>query len=277
MSSLSQHDKRQIRIKRKNARAQKAQQCDFIFGLHAVQAALAPATTRITELWLADERDDVRVAKLISAGKQHGIDPKRVKRLVMDEMIPDVNHQGVIARCRPLVHLGEKDLFALLAKLDMAPFLLVLDGVQDPHNLGACIRTAYAAGVHAVIAPKDRASGLTHVAIKVSSGAAECLPFIQVTNIARVLRQLKQQGVWIVGASSQHETSIFTADLQGALALVLGGEGGGIRRLTSDHCDQLVSIPMQAHAESLNVSVAAGVCLFEATRQRDLRLTTKIK
>ena len=241
---------------------------DLIFGLHAIQAALEVSTTRITEILLSDEREDVRVEALIAAAKQHGLKPNKVKREELDEMMPDVQHQGAIARCRPLGNLDETDLFKLLDGLDVAPFLLILDCVQDPHNLGACMRTAEAAGAHAVIAPKDRASGLTGTALKVSSGAAERLPFIQVTNLARVLRELQQYGVWIVGTSGDCETTLFDADLKGPLAIVLGAEGRGIRRLTRENCDQVMFIPMQGGAESLNVSVAAGVCLFEAARQR---------
>ena len=188
-------------------------------------------------------------------------------------MAPDARHQGAIARCTPLKELDETDLFKLVEQLgdgDTAALLLILDGVQDPHNLGACLRTAEAAGAHAVIAPKDRASGLTSTAMKVSSGSAERLPFIQVTNLARVLRELQQLGVWLVGTSGDSESTLFEADLKGPLAVILGAEGRGIRRLTREHCDQVIYIPMQGGAESLNVSVAAGVCLFEAARQRSL-------
>ncbi len=251
----------------------KATQNDLIFGLHAIQAALALPESRVTEIYLADERHDARADALMKAARQHGINLKKIERDELDEMAPDVRHQGAIARCTPLKELNESDLFKLVEQLaDTAPLLLILDGVQDPHNLGACLRTAEAAGVHAVIAPKDRASGLTSTAMKVSSGSAERLPFIQVTNLARVLRELQQLGVWLVGTSGDCETTLFQADLKGPLAIILGAEGRGIRRLTREHCDQVVYIPMQGGAESLNVSVAAGVCLFEAARQRNLLL-----
>lgn len=243
-------------------------QNDLIFGLHAIQAALDVPVSRIKEIWLADERHDKRIDNIIAGAKKHNITIQKVSRDDLDEMLPNVQHQGGIAKSRPLKALDETDLFKLLDNLDEPPFLLILDGVQDPHNLGACMRTAEAAGAHAIIAPKDRASSLTHTALKVSSGAAERLPFIQITNLARVLRELKQYGVWLVGTSGDSEMTLFEADLKGPLAIVLGAEGKGIRRLTREHCDQTVYIPMKGGAESLNVSVAAGVCLFEASRQR---------
>ncbi|MBE9532891.1 MAG: 23S rRNA (guanosine(2251)-2'-O)-methyltransferase RlmB [Proteobacteria bacterium] len=270
MSNPLSKDKNQKHSKRHKApKSERSQpRNDLIFGLHAIQAALELPTTRVTEILLADERDDARIDSIIEAAKPHGLKPQKVTREELDEMMPDVQHQGAIARCRPLGNLDETDLFKLLDGLDVPPFLLILDCVQDPHNLGACMRTAEAAGAHAVIAPKDRASGLTGTALKVSSGAAERLPFIQVTNLARVLRELQQNGVWIVGTSGECETSLFDADMKGPLAIVLGAEGRGIRRLTRENCDQVMFIPMQGGAESLNVSVAAGVCLFEAARQR---------
>jgi len=272
-------DKNQKHIKRR--RTQKSDSAvetrnDLIFGLHAIQAALELPVTRVTEVWLADEREDARVTAIIGAAKQHGIVPQKVSREQLDEMMPDARHQGGIARCRPLGNLDETDLYKLLDDLNVPPLLLILDCVQDPHNLGACMRTAEAAGAHAVIAPKDRASGLTSTALKVSSGAAERLPFVQVTNLARVLRELQQRGVWLVGTSGDSETTLFDIDLKGPLAIILGAEGRGIRRLTRENCDQVVYIPMQGGAESLNVSVAAGVCLFEASRQRNLWSANKV-
>ena len=226
--------------------------------------------SRVTELWLADERQDARIDAIIEAAKKQKITVNKVEREQLDEMMPDARHQGSIARCKPLGNLDESDLFKLIAELDEPPFLLILDCVQDPHNLGACMRTAEAAGAHAVIAPKDRASGITATALKVSSGAAERLPFIQVTNLARVLRELQENGVWLVGTAGECKDTLFDVDLKGPLAVILGAEGRGIRRLTREHCDQVVYIPMNGGAESLNVSVAAGVCLFEASRQRNL-------
>ena len=241
--------------------------------MHAIQAALEVPVTRVKEIWIADEREDARVVSLTEAAKRHGITPQKLAKDELDEMMPNVRHQGSVARCTPLGNLDETDLFKLLDDLDERsekPFLLILDCVQDPHNLGACMRTAEAAGANAVIAPKDRASGLTATALKVSSGAGERLPFIQVTNLARVLRELQQRGVWLVGTSGDSEQTLFDVDLKGPLAIILGAEGRGIRRLTRENCDQVIYIPMQGEAESLNVSVAAGVCLFEAARQRSL-------
>jgi len=224
----------------------------------------------VTEIWLSDERQDARISALIEAATKHNIRLNKVAKEELDEMAPDARHQGSIARCKPLANLDEADLFKLIDELKEPAFLLILDCVQDPHNLGACMRTAEAVGAHAVIAPKDRASGITPTALKVSSGAAERLPFIQVTNLARVLRELQQNGVWLVGTSGESESTLFDVDLKGPLAIILGAEGKGIRRLTREHCDQVIYIPMKGGAESLNVSVAAGVCLFEASRQRNL-------
>ncbi len=271
MSNPSSKDKNHKHTKRRRTSKSEANNTvgnDLVFGLHAIQAALEIKNTRVLELWLSDERDDSRINDIVDAAGKHGIVPHRVEREQLDEMAPDARHQGGIAKCRPIGNLDETDLFKLLDELDEAPFLLILDCVQDPHNLGACIRSAEAAGAHAVIAPKDRASALTPTALKVSSGAAERLPFIQVTNLARVLRELQQNGVWIVGTSGESETTLFEADLKGPLAIVLGAEGRGIRRLTRENCDQVMLIPMHGQAESLNVSVAAGVCMFEASRQR---------
>lgn len=273
MSNPSSKDKNHKHTKRRKASKSDSPsaQNDLIFGLHAIQAALDVPVSRIKEIWLADERQDARIDAIIKGATKHSITIHKVPREELDEMIPDVQHQGSIAKCRPLEALNETDLLKLLDGLDESgepAFLLILDGVQDPHNLGACMRTAEAAGAHAVIAPKDRASSLTHTALKVSSGAAERLPFIQITNLARVLRELQQYGVWLVGTSGESETPLFEADLKGPLAIILGAEGRGIRRLTRENCDQTVYIPMKGEAESLNVSVAAGVCLFEASRQR---------
>jgi 23S rRNA (guanosine2251-2'-O)-methyltransferase len=276
MSNPSSKAKSQTHSKRRktqHADKRNDSQSHFIFGLHAIQAALEQPVSRITEIWLADDRHDVRIESVITAAKVQGIHPNKVSKAELDEMMPDVRHQGGIAKCKPLKELTETDLLKLVDDLidnDIAPLLLILDGVQDPHNLGACLRTAEAAGAHAVIAPKDRASGLTATAMKVSSGSAERLPFVQVTNLARILRELQQAGVWLVGTSGDSESTIYDVELKGPLAIILGAEGRGIRRLTREHCDQVAYIPMQGAAESLNVSVASGVCLFEAARQRSL-------
>lgn len=222
------------------------------------------------EIWLTEGREDKRAANIRELAAEKHIQVVPVSRQTLDERLGEARHQGCLAFCRPLQAWGEKHLDTFLDGLDEPPFLLVLDGVQDPHNLGACLRTAEAAGVHAVIAPKDRAAGLTAAAIKISSGSAERLPFVQITNLARTLRDLQQRGIWVVGTSGESETTLYQADFKGPIALVLGAEGAGIRRLTRESCDQVVFIPMLGQAESLNVSVAAGVCLFEAKRQRGL-------
>jgi len=235
-----------------------------------VQAALDVPVSRIKEIWLAADRQDQRVEALLTAAREQGIVVHKAERETLDKIAPEVQHQGCAARCKPLESLDEKGLLDLVENLSEPAFLLILDGVQDPHNLGACLRTAEAAGVHAVVAPKDRASGLTATAVKISSGAAERVPFAQVTNLSRLIKDLQQLGVWLVGTSGDAQQSLFEVDLKGPVAIVLGAEGKGIRRLTRENCDEVIFIPMQGEAESLNVSVAAGVCLFEGYRQRHL-------
>lgn len=235
-----------------------------------MQAALDVPVSRIKEIWLAADRQDQRVEALLTSAREQGIVVHKAERETLDKIAPEVQHQGCAARCKPLESLDEKGLLDLVENLSEPAFLLILDGVQDPHNLGACLRTAEAAGVHAVVAPKDRASGLTATAVKISSGAAERVPFAQVTNLSRLIKDLQQLGVWLVGTSGDAQQSLFQVDLKGPVAIVLGAEGKGIRRLTRDNCDEIIYIPMQGEAESLNVSVAAGVCLFEAYRQRHL-------
>jgi 23S rRNA (guanosine2251-2'-O)-methyltransferase len=188
----------------------------------------------------------------------------------LDRLASGNNHQGACLQVRPMGVLGEGALDELLDRLTAPPLLLVLDGVQDPHNLGACLRSADAAGAAAVIVPRDRAAGLSPTVRKVASGAAETMPLIQVVNLARTLRWLKEREIWIVGTDGEADKTIYAANLKGPLALVLGAEGTGLRRLTREHCDQLVSIPMFGVVESLNVSVATGVVLFEAVRQRSV-------
>lgn len=240
----------------------------LIFGLHAVQSALERDQASIEQLWIDRGRRDERMKRIISAAKSAGCPVEFVRRSELDQMAGEARHQGVIARCTVTMPRNEEQLWGLLDALETAAFLLVLDGVQDPHNLGACLRSADAAGVHAVIVPRDRAVGLTPVVRKVASGAAETLPLIQVTNLARTLEALRQRGIWVIGAAGEAEKTLFETDLGGPLALVMGNEGKGMRRLTREHCDHLVKIPMAGNVESLNVSVATGICLFEAVRQR---------
>ena len=239
-----------------------------VFGLHAVSGLLQRSPAKITALLVQDNRDDARMAEVLALAEQAHVPVRRLARRELDECVPGVSHQGVVAEMGSSAGLGEKELPAFLERLEVPPFLLVLDSVQDPHNLGACLRSADAAGVHAVIIPKDKSAPLTGTVRKVACGAADALPVVRVTNLARTLKSLRDQGIWIYGAAGEAEKSIYDTDLTGPLALVLGGEGKGLRRLTREHCDQLVSIPLTGSVSSLNVSVATGVCLFEARRQR---------
>ena len=240
-----------------------------VAGLHAVRAALAHGADALEGVWYDARRHDRRLGQLLSALRQAGIHPQKVDRRRLDELAPGANHQGIVAQVRGPVAGDEKALDELLTHLEAPPFLLVLDEIQDPRNLGACLRSAEAAGVHAVVAPRDRAAGLTPAACKVASGAAEVLPYIQVTNLARTLRHLRDAyGIRLVGTDDQAETLLWQADLTGPLALVMGNEAKGLRRLTREHCQQLVRLPMAGRVESLNVAVATGVVLFEGVRQR---------
>ena len=237
-------------------------------GIHSVRAALKFGAEGVDEVWLERARRDRRLNELAELARESGIRLRQVERAELERAAAGVNHQGALAWVRVPSSLTESDLTALLDRLDAPPFLLLLDEVQDPHNLGACLRTAEAAGVQAVIAPKDNAVGLTPVVCKVASGAAETLPYVQVTNLARVMDALKERGIWLIGTAGEASEDLYAADLTGPLGLVMGAEGSGLRRLTRDRCDRLVRLPMLGQVESLNVSVAAGVCLYEALRQR---------
>jgi len=240
----------------------------IIYGLHAVQAAVSKDSDNIEQVYLEQGRRDERGRQLEKQAREAGLPLSRVKRQELDELTGGQRHQGVAAIARLPGPGDEQSLEQLLNQLTVPAFLLILDGVQDPHNLGACLRTADAAGVHAVIAPKDRACGLTSTVRKVASGAAETVPFIQVTNLARTLRALKEQGIWLVGTDLEGQQNLYQTDLTGPLGLVMGAEGSGLRRLTREQCDLLVRLPMQGAVQSLNVSVSAGICLYEALRQR---------
>lgn len=240
---------------------------ELIYGLHAVTAVLENGG-RVHALWMLDSRHDDRLTKIASLAEKAGVKILRVPRAELDRITDGARHQGVAAQAEGAELRDEGGLMPLLDRLEEPPFLLVLDGVQDPHNLGACLRSANAAGVHAVIAPRDRSAGLTPVARKVSSGAAEATPFFQVTNLARTLRELKERNIWFVGLAGEADQSLYELDLKGPIAIVMGAEGEGMRRLTKEHCDFLAKIPMAGQVESLNVSVATGVSLFEALRQR---------
>ncbi len=243
---------------------------DIIYGIHAVTAALKQPR-KLAEILVAEgHRPGPRVATLLALSKERHVRVVRVAPDELERLSGGERHQGVVARLKGASAGGAPavDLVSLIQALDRPAFMLVLDGVQDPHNLGACLRSADAAGVDAVVVPKDKAAGLTPVVRKVACGAAESVPFYQVTNLARTLRELQELGVWLVGAAGEAEVSLYQADLKGSLALVMGAEGKGLRRLTREHCDFLIKIPMVGSVESLNVSVAAGICLFEAVRQR---------
>jgi 23S rRNA (guanosine2251-2'-O)-methyltransferase len=242
-------------------------QLEHIFGLHSVQALLKSAPQRVQQVIVLRGRHDQRVQKVLAAAQKQQITVRQLDRKELDKLT-DGNHQGVIALATPGELHDEKFLYSLLEKLEETPFVLVLDGVTDPHNLGACLRSAEAAGVHAVVAPKDNSASLNATARKVACGAAEVLPYIGVTNLARTLKQLQERGLWLIGAAGEAEQSVYQADLKGPMALVMGAEGKGLRRLTRETCDSLINIPMAGEVSSLNVSVATGVCLFEAVRQR---------
>ena len=240
---------------------------DISFGVHAVQALLESHPDQIMEIWFQKGRRGGRLEKLIEEARETGIPVKFIDRDRIDRKVDGV-HQGVVALVRAAKVYRENDLYTLLDGLDKPPFLLILDSVTDPHNLGACMRSADAAGVQAVIVAKDKSAPLNSVARKVACGAAETVPLITVTNLARTMRALQERGVWLIGAAGEASSNIYTTDLNGPMAIVMGAEGKGLRRLTREHCDALVHIPMVGSVSSLNVSVATGICLFEALRQR---------
>ena len=243
----------------------------FVYGLHSVGAVLERAPERMLELWMAEPRDDARARALRERAAAVGIRVQPATRDSLAKLVGEVSHQGAVAAIRPLKSWDEHDVLDSLSQIVGAggvPLLLVLDGVTDPHNLGACLRTADAAGAHAVITPKDRSATVDGVVRKVAAGAAEFVPVATITNLARTLDLLKDRGVWVVGTDGAASQSLYESDLNRPLALVLGAEGAGMRRLTRERCDFLVRIPMAGQVESLNVSVAAGVALFEARRQR---------
>src|SRR5437763_13111362 len=236
-----------------------------VFGFHAILARLRADPKSVLEIFLDETRNDARVRDLITVAERAGVRLMRVPTKRLDGFYGGGRHQGVVARVA-LKSLGDS-LDEVLEGVER-PLLLVLDGVTDPHNLGACLRVANAAGAHAVIAPKDRAAGITPAVSKVASGAAEATPYVMVTNLARTLAELKERNIWIVGADERAEKTLYECDITEAIAWVLGAEGEGMRRLTRESCDLLVRIPMRGEVESLNVSVSAGICLFESVRGR---------
>jgi 23S rRNA (guanosine2251-2'-O)-methyltransferase len=238
----------------------------MIFGFHAVTSRIRHEASSVEEIYVDSTRKDGRMQELIHAAKTAGVRIIQTDDQRLNSIVGTRRHQGVVAKAGELSLARNLD--ELLDAVDGPPLLLILDGITDPHNLGACLRVADGVGAHAVIAPKDRAVGLNATAAKVASGAAETVPYITVTNLARTLRELKERGITLVGTSDDVEKNIYQTDMRGGVGIVMGSEGEGMRRLTRETCDELVQIPMFGSVESLNVSVAAGVCLYEARRQR---------
>jgi len=248
----------------------------YIYGIHAVDSLLRQNPKSVQRLWAQRGREDNRIGALLELARNQGVPVARESRRVLDEMVPG-RHQGIVAATLdPPLHGAvtqpnlwqEADLLRAVEEKDGPLLILVLDGVTDPHNLGACLRSADAAGVDAVVVPKDKSADLNPISRKVACGAAEVVPFVRVTNLARTLRALKARGVWLFGTAGEAEKTLYDNDLTLSLALVMGAEGSGLRRLTREQCDHLVRLPMAGSVSSLNVSVATGVCLFEALRQR---------
>ena len=240
---------------------------EFIYGIHAVKAVLEREPERFIEAFVLKGRQDDRLMPILNDLQVCGVSIQQMTRKTLDDKARGANNQGIIARVKPAKQLNENDIDGILAQHE-SPLLLVLDGVTDPHNLGACLRNADAAGVAAIIVPKDRSAPMNATVSKVACGAAEVVPLIRVTNLARTMRTLQEQGIWFVGTAGEATHDIYQAKLTGPLAIVMGAEGDGMRRLTRETCDDLIKIPMAGSVSSLNVSVASGICLFEAVRQR---------
>ena len=240
-----------------------------LFGFHAVGVRLKTAPQSVVEVYFEPTRRDARMRQFLDRAREAGVRLIEADGLRLSRLAGSHGHQGVAALVAPLPQAHSLDeLLESLEGAAVAPLLLVLDGITDPHNLGACLRVADGAGAHAVIAPKDHAAGINATVAKVASGAADTVPYFMVTNLARTLGELKERQIWVTGTSDDAPQTLYQADLRGPTALVLGAEGAGMRQLTRKTCDQLVSIPMKGGVESLNVSVASGVCLYEALRQR---------
>ncbi|MDX1452088.1 MAG: 23S rRNA (guanosine(2251)-2'-O)-methyltransferase RlmB [Oleiphilaceae bacterium] len=251
-----------------------AEQDNTVFGIHAVEALIKQDIESVLVLKVTQGRDDKRLSRLLDYAGRQGVAMEFVPRKELDKLVRG-RHQGVVALVKASPEQDEGDLENLLNALAEPPFLLILDSITDPHNLGACLRSADAAGVHAVIVPKDKSAPLNATARKVACGAAEHVPLIRVTNLARCMKWLQERGIWITGAAGEAEQDIYDTNLCGAMALAMGAEGAGLRRLTREHCDQLTRIPMAGSVSSLNVSVATGICLFEAVRQRQTNSAAK--
>ena len=241
---------------------------EIVFGIHAVNNLLKRAPERASEMYVQKGRDDERFKALFQLASSNGLNIQEAKKAFLDTLTEGGNHQGVAVKSKQPKAKTENELFKQLDHLPENAFLLILDSITDPHNLGACLRSADAAGVHAVIAPKDNAVGLTSTVSKVACGAAESVPYYQVTNLARTLKELQGRGIWLYGTAGEASESVFKTDLRGPIGIVMGAEGKGLRRLTRESCDHLINIPMAGDVSSLNVSVAGGICMFEAVRQR---------
>ncbi len=241
----------------------------FVYGLHAVRALINNPSRTIKSLWIQAGSTEQKLATLTQDARKRDISVQVVPQQKLTQKFGEIVHQGIVAEVSPLKPLQESDLPTLLNNLTTPAFLLILDGITDPHNLGACIRSADAAGVHAIIIPKDKSVGLTATVSKVACGAMESVPVVTVTNLSRTLSLLQKEGIWIYGAAGESDKTIWNIDFKGPIALVLGAEGTGLRRLTREHCDTLFSLPMLGQVESLNVSVATGISLFEVVRQRN--------
>lgn len=238
----------------------------LIYGFHAVTGRLRQQAAAVKELYLDQSRSDRRAKDLAHLAAERGVRVMMVDGARLDGMTQHARHQGIVARVEPVALA--RDLDSVLDALSEPALLLILDGITDPHNLGACLRVADAMGVHAVVAPKDRAAGITPTVEKVASGAAETVPFIAVTNLARTMRELKEREIWLIGADQEAQRDLYSIKLDAPIAWVLGAEGEGMRRLTRENCDELARIPMLGTVESLNASVSAGICLAETRRQR---------
>lgn len=238
----------------------------MIFGFHAVTARLRHGATSVEEIYVDASREDRRMKELLRAARAVNVRIIQADDARLSNIVGTRRHQGVVAKAGEISLARNLD--ELLDAIEGPPLILILDGITDPHNLGACLRVADGAGAHAVIAPKDRAVGLNATAAKVASGAAETLPYITVTNLARTMRDLKERDIWLTGTTEDAEKTLYDGDFTGGSAIIMGSEGEGMRRLTRDTCDMVVSVPMFGSVESLNVSVASGVCLYEARRQR---------
>jgi 23S rRNA (guanosine2251-2'-O)-methyltransferase len=248
-----------------------AQTHEWLYGIHALTAVLEREPQRILEIYIAKGREDERLHTLINLARKNGLGIQFCNKKILDDKAQGESHQGVVARAQPAKALSENDLDEIIThaqNMGKAPFLLVLDGVTDPHNLGAVLRSADAAGVDAVIVTKDKSASLNATVRKVACGAADVIPLIQVTNLSRTLAELQEKAIWVVGTAGEAQQSVFDCKMNGPIALVMGAEGKGMRRLTRERCDELIKLPMHGTVSSLNVSVATGICLYEILRQR---------